>query len=137
VELDGKVQALRLHLARKRFGARCTLAIFLAKHRGRSDDDSVDRTGAAGKEVAVEASSEQRDLGTRIRRAERIERRQRHDEIAQRVGPEYGNLPDIIHAEMPDVAGLFRLGPVLHVVPSSRGAQSADRWTGAARRRLF
>jgi hypothetical protein len=92
VELHGEVPAATRQVAHQ--GLTLTLVHrdpLVADHTRGQHDDVVDGRRPTAQELGVEVAAQQRDPGIGVGRPQRLEGRQRNDEVAQRVGPQDGD----------------------------------------------
>jgi len=86
VQLDRQVEALGAHRGHERR---------VDVRQRRQLHHPVDRPRAPGQEPGMPRGAEQHDLGRGIGGPQRLERGQREDEVAERVGTQYRDLPDV------------------------------------------
>jgi hypothetical protein len=64
--------------------------------RGRHHQHPVDRAGPVPEQPLVPGGADQHQFGGRVAGPQRVQGRQYEDEIAERVGPEYGDPLDVV-----------------------------------------
>ena len=102
VQLNGQVEALALHGGKK---ARQLLGVHIAGRRAAvlaharaagDDDHPIDGTRPSGEKIGMPGLAKQDDLGVGVGCPQGGQGREGEDEVAQGIGPQDGDLLDIL-----------------------------------------